>query len=118
MPADQEWVYLYHPEALGGAQFPNDPAVIAVYEGKGWVRQDTPAELDPDAPNTGLTAEQANAQAAAAQAAEEAEALKGKALDEALEAAGLSKAGTADEKRARLAEHEAESVNNNEGDEQ
>jgi hypothetical protein len=30
--------------------------------------------------------------------------LKGAALDEALEAAGLSRAGTADEKRARLAE--------------
>lgn len=32
--------------------------------------------------------------------------LKGKALDEALEAAGLVKTGSADEKRARLAEHE------------
>lgn len=34
--------------------------------------------------------------------------LKGAALDEALEAAGLPKSGTADEKRARLAEHLAE----------
>lgn len=33
--------------------------------------------------------------------------LKGAALDEALEAAGLTKTGTADEKRARLAEHQA-----------
>lgn len=33
--------------------------------------------------------------------------LKGKALDDALEAAELSKSGTADEKRARLAEHQA-----------
>lgn len=32
---------------------------------------------------------------------------KGKALDEALEKAGLSKDGTADEKRARLREHQA-----------
>jgi membrane-bound lytic murein transglycosylase B len=31
--------------------------------------------------------------------------LKGAALDEALEKAGLPKTGTADEKRARLAEH-------------
>lgn len=31
--------------------------------------------------------------------------LKGAALDEALEAAGLPKSGTADEKRARYAEH-------------
>lgn len=35
------------------------------------------------------------------------EQLKGAALDEALEEAGLSKTGTADEKRARLAEHQA-----------
>lgn len=34
--------------------------------------------------------------------------LKGKALDEALDAAGLPKSGTADEKRARLAEHQAD----------
>jgi hypothetical protein len=34
-------------------------------------------------------------------------ALKGAALDEALEKAGLSKSGTADEKRARLAEYQA-----------
>jgi hypothetical protein len=31
--------------------------------------------------------------------------LKGKALDEALDAAGLPKTGSADDKRARLAEH-------------
>lgn len=31
--------------------------------------------------------------------------LKGAALDEALESAGLPKSGTADEKRARYAEH-------------
>lgn len=33
--------------------------------------------------------------------------LKGAALDEALDAAGLSKAGAASEKRARLAEYQA-----------
>lgn len=38
---------------------------------------------------------------------QEPEQLKGAALDEALEAAGLSKSGTADEKRERLAEHQA-----------
>ncbi len=35
--------------------------------------------------------------------------LKGQALDDALEAAGLPKTGSADEKRARLAEHEENS---------
>jgi hypothetical protein len=34
--------------------------------------------------------------------------LKGAALDDALEAAGLSKSGTVKEKRARLAEHHAQ----------
>lgn len=34
--------------------------------------------------------------------------LKGKALDEALTAAGLSTSGSADDKRARLAEHQAD----------
>jgi hypothetical protein len=40
-----------------------------------------------------------------AAAADVAEELKGKALDQALEEAGLPKSGSADEKRARLAEH-------------
>jgi hypothetical protein len=40
--------------------------------------------------------------------AEEAHELKGAALDEALDRAGLSKSGTADEKRARLADHTTE----------
>lgn len=35
------------------------------------------------------------------------EELKGAALDQALEDAGLPKSGSADEKRARLAEHQA-----------
>lgn len=37
-----------------------------------------------------------------------AEELKGAALDEALDAAGLPKSGSADEKRARLAEHQVD----------
>lgn len=41
---------------------------------------------------------------------QEPEELKGAALDQALEDAGLSKSGSADEKRARLAEHEAASL--------
>lgn len=43
--------------------------------------------------------------------------LKGAALDAALEEAGLSKSGTADEKRARLAEHEAKAAEEPSGDE-
>lgn len=37
----------------------------------------------------------------------DAEELKGQALDDALEARGLSKSGTADEKRQRVADHDA-----------
>lgn len=40
--------------------------------------------------------------------------LKGAALDDALEAAGLPKSGTADEKRARLAEHQGTTDTNEE----
>jgi hypothetical protein len=38
--------------------------------------------------------------------------LKGKALDAALDEAGLSTSGSAEDKRARLAEHQAASVSN------
>jgi len=50
------------------------------------------------------------------QAAKEAEELKGKALDDALDSAGLSKSGSADEKRQRLAEHQAAVSNPPSGD--
>lgn len=42
------------------------------------------------------------------EAADDSTQLKGQALDDALEQAGLSKSGTADEKRARLAERQAQ----------
>lgn len=47
-------------------------------------------------------------------AAVEASTMKGKALDEALHAAGLPTTGTADEKRARLTEHLANPDENTE----
>ncbi len=50
----------------------------------------------------------------APQPAAPADQLKGKDLDHALEAAGLSKAGTADEKRERLAEHQDKSLDTQE----
>lgn len=63
-----------------------DAAVAAYYEGQGWVREASPAELE--------------------QAVEEAHELKGAALDDALKDAGISHSGlTADEKRAALADH-------------
>ena len=52
-------------------------------------------------------AAEAAARDAAARGVTPVEDLKGAELDEALETAGLTKSGTADEKRARLAEHRA-----------
>jgi hypothetical protein len=87
-----EWVNLYNPSQQAWHKVPNNPGVLDSFRDRGWY---TPEE---------------SAAHAEEQAAKDAEALKGKALDDALDKAGLSKAGTADEKRARLAEHEAESA--------
>lgn len=88
----------------GGALFPDEPGVIAAQEARGWVVQDeTPAELDPDAPNADPPVDVPAGE------------LKGKALDEALKARGLPITGTADEKRSLLADNTPASAND-EGD--
>jgi hypothetical protein len=92
MPEAIEWVELYHPEQRVKHNVPNNPGVIDYFRDLGWY---TPEE---------------SAAHAEEQAAKDAEALKGKALDDALAEKGLPKTGTADEKRARLAELEAESA--------
>ena len=102
------WVYMVHPGAAG-QRFPDDPDVIAAQQARGWELHSMPTALDPDALDTGEVVVQA-AELYESQpilSDEEVEALRGKALDEALEAAGLSKTGTVAEKRERLAEHEA-----------
>ena len=83
---------LYHPEQQAWHRVPDSEMVIRHFRDRGWY---TPEE---------------SAAIAEEEAVAAAEALKGKALDDALEAADLPKSGTADEKRARLAEHEAESA--------
>ena len=83
---DVKWVELYNPSQAVWHSFHDHPAVVQHFRERGW---ETPDDI-------------------AARAGEEAEELRGKALDRALEDAGLSKSGTVDEKRARLAEHEAE----------
>jgi hypothetical protein len=99
------WAYMVHPDA-GAARVSDDPSVVEHYEGRGWVRHTLPAALDPDAPN--FDPDQASVEEVQRiYSADEVAELKGQALDDALDAAGLSKSGTADEKRARLAEHEA-----------
>ena len=88
MPDQVTWVDLYHPGDHVWHRVPDNPSVVQYFRDKGW---ETRADI-------------------AARAGAEAEELRGRALDEALDAAGLSKAGSADEKRERLAEYEARSV--------
>jgi hypothetical protein len=61
-----------------------DEQLADYYGRQGWTREATPAEIDA--------------------IVEEAHELRGAALDDALKEAGLSTAGTAEEKRARLAD--------------
>ena len=98
------FVYMVHTVTAGWALFPDEPGVIEAQEARGWQRHAMPPELDVDAPNASpgqvsltepiLTDEQVDD-------------LRGAALDEALETAGVPKSGTVAEKRARLSEHEA-----------
>jgi hypothetical protein len=113
------WVYMVHADHQGGAKFPDDASVIGAQEARGWVRYTMPPELDPDAPNlTGVTAQAAEAyEPERVLSEDEVAELKGAALEQKLTDAGLSKSGTADEKRARLAEYEAGLANPTEGSE-
>ena len=103
------WVFMVQPDFDGKTSVPDSQDVVRWHEARGWVRAELPTELDPNAPDEGTTHAQARAE-------EEVEGLKGEALDEALKAAGLPRTGTADEKRARLAEHEAELAETTEGE--
>lgn len=102
------WVYLRHEDTEGSGLFPDEPGVIEAFEARGWVRYTMPPELDPDAPNVGAGhGFEPGSSSERILSADEVIALRGQSLDDALEAAGLSKSGTADEKRTRLAEYEA-----------
>jgi hypothetical protein len=86
MPETAEWVNLYNPSQQAWHRVPNHPAVVQDFQDRGW---ETPEE-------------------SAERAAGEAEQLRGRALVQALEEAGLPNTGTADEKRKALAEHAAQ----------
>ena len=102
MPNFLNGVWLTHPEH-GEHKVPDNPGVIAYFVGRGYVVSDLPAELEADDPEFIEALEKLRA-------GEQVSELKGKALDDALDAAGLSKSGTVEEKRARLTEHEAAEV--------
>jgi hypothetical protein len=85
MPDETPWVDLYNPDLRSWHRVPDNLAVIQHFQDRGW---ETPEE-------------------SAERAAAEAEVLRGRALEKALDDAGLPKTGTADEKRKALAEHAA-----------
>jgi len=93
------WKWLTHPD-LGVHRVPDNAGVVESFEGRSWQATDIDGELASD------SEEFADA-LAARQATQDAEELKGKALDQALEEAGLSKSGTVADKQARLAEAKA-----------
>ncbi len=84
MPDETVWAILHNPTTNGTHQVPNNPDVIADFQARGW---ETPDD-------------------ATVRVAAEASDLHGKALDGALDSAGLSKSGTVAEKQARLAGYE------------
>jgi hypothetical protein len=98
-----EWKWLVHPE-YEAHRVPDNPGVLEMFEGRGWEVTDLDGALDAD------SVEVADA-VALASAGEQVAGLRGKALNDALESAGLSRSGTVKEKQARLAEHEAKSAN-------
>jgi hypothetical protein len=112
------WAFLRHSVTGGVHLVPEDS--VPLFEARGWVRHAMPEGLDandlraPDSLDEVLALESLPEQILSE---EEVADLKGAALEEALVNAGLSKSGTADEKRARLAEHEAELANTTEEEE-
>jgi hypothetical protein len=102
------WAVLVHSETGGVTVTPDDPTNLLVHEVRGWERRALPDWLDPNDPLApAVLADRGLEWTEPILDAETVNGLKGKALDEALDEAGLPKSGSADEKRARLAEHEA-----------
>jgi len=102
------WKWLTHPE-FGVHRVPDNPGVVESFTQRDWQLTDIDGELASDS-------EEFAEALASRQAVQDAEELKGKALDDALDGAGLSKSGSADEKRQRLAEHQAAVSNPPSGD--
>ena len=96
------WVWLVSPANGLPHKVTDDESVLAFHVGRDYQVTDIPGDLNQDD-------EEFKLEWAKLQAGEQNAELRGKALDEALKAAGLSTAGTVDEKRARLTEYEAAS---------
>lgn len=110
------WAFLKHPETGGAHLVPEDAAWV--FEARGWERHDMPAGVDAEDPYAPALLDEAlnppvgsvaakQQKAAEAAAADDAAKLKGQALEDALEKRGLPKTGTADEKRAAVANYDA-----------
>jgi hypothetical protein len=101
------WVWLI--SDVNGLPHRVPEEVVAFYAARGFEVTDIDGDLDSDT-------EEFQAALAERQAVQEVAELKGKALDEALEGAGLSKSGSVEEKRQRLADHEAAEVTTTQAD--
>ena len=95
MPDEIGWVTLYNPTQDAWHRVPDKPIVIQDFQDRGW---ETPAD-------------------SAARAKTDAAHLRGKELEDALEAEGLPRSGTIAEKQKRLAEKRAEPATTNEENE-
>jgi hypothetical protein len=98
-----DWKWLVNADLNGAHRVPDNPGVVESFEARGWEVTDLSGDLDADSP------EVTDAVALAA-AGEQVSGLRGKALNDALDEAGLSKTGTVKEKQARLAGLKAESA--------
>ena len=88
MPDEIGWVTLYNPTQDAWHRVPDKPIVIQDFQDRGW---ETPED-------------------SAARAEQDANHLRGKELEDALDAEGLPRSGTVKEKQARLADKRAESA--------
>ena len=86
MTESTEWVTLYHPDQQAWHRVPDHPAVVQLFQDVGW---ETPEDSE-------------------ARAARDASLLRGAELEDALEAAHLSKSGTVKAKQERLAAYRAD----------
>lgn len=100
-----EWKWLVHAEIGMAHRVQDNPGVLEWFESRGWEVTDLSGDLTSDSD------EVADA-VALAQAGEQVAGLRGKALNDALDDAGLSKSGTVKQKQDRLAEHEAAAITN------
>jgi hypothetical protein len=106
------WALVVYPETGGYDLVPDDPGVIADREQRGWERRPLPDGVDANDEQAVLReAIERAPESTPILTEEEAAKLKGQALEDALDARSLPHTGSADEKRQRIADHDAAQIN-------